>query len=761
MTRRIAGLAATLLLAALLPLGGAAQAQVPDEATVVPVQVTGADENRFVMVVLGDGYTAEEMPLFREHVDKHLNVLWSIEPFRSYRSYFNVYAVETPSPESGVDCDPDLDSPRVDTVLDMALWGGCNPGSVQRLLTVGNSRLARDLAALASPDYDQILALGNSDTYGGAGGSLATSTGGNSLSPLITPHELGHSLGGLQDEYTYYARGVPGGHYSGGEPASIHHTILTEEEMRQQQRKWWRWLGEESEAGGVIGRYEGGQYFVSGIWRPSRHSIMISLGFPFDQVGRERMTERISDRVDLIERSTPTDAPVGPTDVLWVETAHPVYHELEVTWQVDGQTLPNPDNRRDLDLEALDVEPGSTVSVTVVDPTEFVRDPAIRAGALTERRTWTVGDEPTPPTPTEVAFTASTPVTRPVGAEDVVYVETTHPVDRSLEVTWRLDGAVVARGTRTLHLADFDLSGVHELSATVSDPADPDAEGETLTWTVDAVDPTVAYDLSEPLARLERPGQPPHHVFAEQFTMGLTPSDNAEGYVVGEFRLDGDGWHHYYGWPDAPPGTPFLFTPRGTNIADLIYGSLSSEGLSPQPWEPREPGYGTHTVEYRGIDAAGNIGPAGEFTATVVRSAACTETVSGTHHGPLRVRSGVVCLDDGTVTGPVTVTGGASLIAQGSTIAASLTASDAGVVILAESRVGGQARISRTREAVTVVSSSVGGTLQLDANTTPEPVIVADTRVGGALVCRANAAAPRDLGAGNDVGGRASGQCAR
>src|SRR5690606_17162182 len=154
--------------------------------------------------------------LFREHVDKHLNVLWSIEPFHSYRNYINVYAVETASAESGVDCDPELDSPQVDTVLDMGLWGGCNPGSVQRLLTVGNGALARDLAELASPAYDQILALGNSDTYGGAGGSLATSTGGNSLSPLITPHELGHSLGGLQDEYTYYGRGEPGGHYSGG-----------------------------------------------------------------------------------------------------------------------------------------------------------------------------------------------------------------------------------------------------------------------------------------------------------------------------------------------------------------------------------------------------------------------------------------------------------------------------------------------------------------------------------------------------------------
>ena len=29
---------------------------------------------------------------------------------------------------------------------------------------------------------------------------------------------------------------------------------------------------------------------------------------------------------------------------------------------------------------------------------------------------------------------------------------------------------------------------------------------------------------------------------------------------VGEFRLDHDGWLNYFGWPDAPDGTPYKFT---------------------------------------------------------------------------------------------------------------------------------------------------------------------------------------------------------
>ena len=248
---------------------------------VVPIQVTGPAASRFNLVVMGDGYTEAELPKFREQVDKHLNVLWSIEPFKSYRNYLNVYAVEIASPQSGVDCDPSLSSPQVDTPLQMGFWGGCNPGSVQRLLTVSSTAAAQyaDLVPGTTSANRQILAIGNSDTYGGAGGSYATASGGNALSALITPHELGHSLGGLQDEYDYYARGARGAPYEGPEPSSIHHTLLTEQQMRDQQAKWFRWLGEPSESGGTIGRYEGGMYAGSGVWRPSAHSMMKALGY--------------------------------------------------------------------------------------------------------------------------------------------------------------------------------------------------------------------------------------------------------------------------------------------------------------------------------------------------------------------------------------------------------------------------------------------------------------------------------------------------
>lgn len=751
-------LGATVAFAALA--ASAASGQAVGAAAVVPVQVTGDPAARFSMVILGDGYTAAELPRFRAHVDKHLNVLWSIEPWRSYRSYINVYAVEIVSGESGITCDPAHREER-STPLRMAFGGGCDNPNARGIRV--DQDAARKYATQVTPAYDQILSIANTDTYGGIGGRTATTSGGNSLGPLITPHELGHSLGRLSDEYTYGGRGRPGGTYEDDEPNSIHHTLLTEGEMRAQQRKWWRWLGEESLAGGTIGRHEGGQGNTAGIWRPSKHSMMISLGYYYDQVSRERMTERISGHVELIAASTPTAAPVHPRQVVWIETPHPVYHELDVTWRVDGDVVANPDNHRHLDLERLALSEGEhTVAVTVVDPTEFVRDPAIRDSALTATRSWTVSPAAAlPATPVRAALTASTQTSRPVGGTDVIHVETTHPADHVPSVTWRLDGRVVpgTNDRRTFRLAEHDLSpGTHTLSATVTDSAGAGG-GETLAWTVDNTEPVVEHTLSAPVTSIARADGSPHYFQRDEFTMKLDPSDDEPGYVVAEFRVNGDGWHHYYGWPDASPETPFLFTPRGTSIKELIYGSLGSEGLSPQPWEAREPGWGTHRIEYRAIDAAGNIGTPKEFHVTILPSAECTTTVTERHAGALEVRSGVTCIDSAEVQGPVTVSAGASLVATNARIAGAVTSSGAATIEMIGTTVEGETRLAGTTGALTLFNSTFARDLIVaDSRTAAAPTLAGNT-VRGALACSGNSAVPVDLDVPGTVGGTATGQC--
>ncbi|WP_329475178.1 M64 family metallopeptidase [Kribbella sp. NBC_01484] len=717
-------------------------------ATVVPIQVTGPAA-RFNLVVMGDGYTAAELPKFHEQVGKHLNILWSIEPFKSYRNYVNVYAVEITSPESGVDCDPGLTSPKVDTPLQMGFWGGCNPGSVQRLLTVSSAAATQyaDLVPGTTSANRQILAIGNSNTYGGAGGTYATASGGNALSALITPHELGHSLGGLQDEYDYYARGARGAPYEGLEPASIHHTLLTEQQMRDQQQKWFRWLGEPSESGGTIGRYEGGMYAGSRVWRPSAHSMMKALGYYFDQVSRERMTQRISARASLFQSSTPVGQ-VAADQVVWLQTLHPVDHELDVTWTLDGTALPTA-NRRAVDLSTLELAPGlHTLTASVVDNTTFIRDPAVRPTAA---RSWTVNTTLSAKPSTEpVRFTGSTSTDHPVSADEVVYAETTQSDTAQPGIVWLLDGVELAGAgnDRDLDLESLKLTGRHTLTAQVG--------AETLTWQVDGVEPVVQSTMSKPLLTVQK-ATGPEYIYNDAFTMGLAATDDSPGYVVPEFRVDGDGWYNYYGWP-TDASALFRFTAEGTEIDQLVYGKLGVPRVV--PWDDVPPGYGRHQVEYRAIDASGNIGTPRRFAVTLLRPAPkCTTTVTGVRNEPLYVRSGVTCLAGATISGPVLVGAGASVIATDSRVVGQVRADQAADLQLLRSTIGGPVSIDGVTRSVVVVGTTVQGLVSVTRSSTTEAAVLAGNAVTGPLSCSGNTPAPVDLQAQNQVSGPRSGQC--
>ena len=720
-------------------------------ATVVPIRVTGDPAKRFNLVILGDGYTAADMPKFRADVDKHMNVLFTIEPFKSYRNYMNVYSVEITSPVSGVSCDPDLTSPQKDTPLHMAFWSGCDPQGVQRALELDENAATQyaNLVPGTTSANRQILAIANSTTYGGVGGSYATASGGNAMSSLITPHELGHSLGGLQDEYDYYARGVRGDAYTDGEPDSVHHTLLTEQQMTQQQKKWWRWLGEPSEAGGTIGRYESGMYSSSGVWRPSAHSIMKTLGYYYDQVGREDMTKSISAKTSIVQDSTPTGQPIGADRVVFVEPMHPNSHQLTITWSLDGQLLAA--NGQQLDLRQQNLKPGKhKLTATVVDPTDFVRDPAIRA-ALTNTHTWTVDTAvTTPPVNTPVDFADTTETDRPVGADEVLFADTTHPTNQAVPVRWALDGKPLASTANDVDLKALKLTGTHTVTATVG--------GKTRSWTVDAADPSTSYQLSNALLTVHKADGTVDYVYNGPFTMRLTGADDRTGSLVSEFRTDGDGWFNYFGWP-TDSSLPWQFTPSGTEIDHLVYGKLGKPRLS--PWDDPTPSYGQHTIEYRTTDAAGNTAAAKSFQVNLLPAPpACTQTITGAHSGAMVIGDGVTCLDHAQITGAIVVQPGASLVATGSTITGGISSTGANAVELLDTTVRGAASIVGTAQDVTIVGGSVNGALLLSGNHTgARQPVVAGVTVTGALSCTGNAPAPGDIAAPNTVRGPAIGQC--
>jgi hypothetical protein len=244
-------------------------------ADVVPIQQTGASDQRFDLVFVGDGYTTAELDLYHDHVLSKWTELSAVEPFKSYRQYFNVWQVDVVSPQSGVDNDPTLGTDR-DTALDMGFWCQGRDTQTERLLCVNQTK-ATQFAALA-PEADQVIALGNTAKYGGAGGGVATAAGANDQAGQIAVHELGHSIGGLADEYEY-----PYDQYTGTEPTEVNVTA------NPTGAKWSAYLGQASPDGGVIGAFEGARYYRLGLYRPTENSIMRTLGREFNLIGRDAM----------------------------------------------------------------------------------------------------------------------------------------------------------------------------------------------------------------------------------------------------------------------------------------------------------------------------------------------------------------------------------------------------------------------------------------------------------------------------------------
>ncbi|MEH7347177.1 hypothetical protein V7122_25450 [Bacillus sp. JJ1532] len=280
--------------------------------------------------------------------------------------------------------------------------------------------------------------------------------------------------------------------------------------MIEKKDKWWRWLGEESESGGIIRAadpdgYESGLTRNSNVWRPCQHSMMRHTGFYFDQVGREHMTYRITGMRNANKmplNSTP-EGEVGSNDILWVETMHPRFHALNVTWEINGKMI-DTNNSRYLELAEHDVKHGDTVKVTVNDQTEFVRDPFYLDGPrMTQTREWTIG-QALPNVEVDVKFTNSSATERALAFNETVFVQTTHPTDRILDVTWELNGEKIAdtNHSRLLNLGEFNLpKGSSILTATVTDPTNPNGESDTISWTVDNGLATAPKTLSEPLAK--------------------------------------------------------------------------------------------------------------------------------------------------------------------------------------------------------------------------------------------------------------------
>jgi len=162
---------------------------------ILTVMENGSPAVKVDLLVLGDGYGAEEMSKFKGDVERLVGALFEIEPFASRRSDFNVRAIETAAELTGIS------RPRAGIFRNNPLGARYNSFDSERYILTLQDRAWRDVAAAAP--YDAVLILVNERKYGGGGifNLYSTAAVDSAFAPYLVIHEFGHHFAGLGDEY--------------------------------------------------------------------------------------------------------------------------------------------------------------------------------------------------------------------------------------------------------------------------------------------------------------------------------------------------------------------------------------------------------------------------------------------------------------------------------------------------------------------------------------------------------------------------------
>lgn len=155
----------------------------------------GAPAEKVDILMLGDGYTSNEMAKWHEDARRLADTLFSYEPFRSLRGDFNVRAVDSPSEVSGIS------QPSAGLTYETPIGTTYDAFGMERyILTFENERW-RNVAAAAP--YEFVIIVANNHKYGGAGiyNLFSTVSADNAFTPYVLVHEFGHHFAGLGDEY--------------------------------------------------------------------------------------------------------------------------------------------------------------------------------------------------------------------------------------------------------------------------------------------------------------------------------------------------------------------------------------------------------------------------------------------------------------------------------------------------------------------------------------------------------------------------------
>lgn len=172
---------------------------------VYTLQKAGNDNENFVILILGDGYTASEQEEFVEDASSRSAELLATEPFRTYSDKINIYAVGAVSADTNVS----TDGYERDTYFSLYNSGNYimfQNGGDQKAYAIRNA-MEKDYLDSGTTVGTIHFLLKSQESFGMSSSRLFSfSSTSSGIGAFI--HEISHSIGRLKDEYGALKNGV-------------------------------------------------------------------------------------------------------------------------------------------------------------------------------------------------------------------------------------------------------------------------------------------------------------------------------------------------------------------------------------------------------------------------------------------------------------------------------------------------------------------------------------------------------------------------
>ena len=233
------------------------------------IQSTGPAAQRADIVFVSEGFLADQHREYDAQVRSCLNILWSVSPFKELKDKFNVHVVYVDALRG-----TGYDSRGKRQII--YPFGSEYSGNTSSVRLTKSDKVR--VAAANAPGADYIIVISTLAGRSHAGGMVVLAGDHAAL-----PHEFGHLIGGLGDEYSSRSQlrdrdthVLPSGrdlHYPNLQVDSKIDT--TNSQSIQKTAKWGHFL-DLPDADPIVSAYQGGYYRDIGVWRPSYSCIMRS-----------------------------------------------------------------------------------------------------------------------------------------------------------------------------------------------------------------------------------------------------------------------------------------------------------------------------------------------------------------------------------------------------------------------------------------------------------------------------------------------------